>query len=139
MEVIINDVEKANAILAEYKGAKVQFWSYNRFHDKIELLIDFADNENVIFITFISCKKYNGDLYWLDSELEISSWKSELDDYMIITKINDLKTGFCLEFSGEFVLKKGLDKEFLKKFNGENDHERIPDEEFFKKFYGEDG
>jgi hypothetical protein len=127
MEIIINDIEKANAILTEYKGAKVQFWSFNKFHEKIELLIDFADNENVLFITFISCKKYSGDLYWLDSELKISRRKSELDDQWIITKISDSKTGFYIECLGQFVLKKGSDKEFLKKFNSEDDDEPILD------------
>ncbi|CAA0183459.1 conserved hypothetical protein [Tenacibaculum maritimum] len=111
METIINDVEKANEILAEYKGSKVVVWSFNRFHEKIELLIDFVDNEYVVFLTLISCRYYKGDLYWLDSELRIST-QNESDDEWMITKISDLKTGFYIECLGGFVLKKGLDNEF---------------------------
>lgn len=129
MEIIVNNIEKANAILAEYKGAKVEFSSYNRFHDKIELLIDFVDVDQIVFITFISCTSYNGDLCWLDSELKISKRKSELDDQWTITKMTDLKTGFYIECLGEFVLKKGTDKEFSNKFKFKDDDGVISDDE----------
>ncbi len=129
MEIIVNNIEDANAILAEYKGAKVGFSSYNRFHDKVELLIDFVDVEEVVFITFISCKSYNGDLYWLDSELKISRRKSELDDQWTITKMSDLKTGFYIECFGQFVLKKGTVKEFPNKFKDEDDDGVLSDDE----------
>ena len=111
METIINDIEKANAILTEYKGAKVEMWSFNRFHKKIELLIDFSDDEYVVFITMLNCKYYNGDIYWLDSELRIST-ENESDNEWMITKIRDLNSEFYLECFGGFVLKKGLDSEF---------------------------
>lgn len=123
MEIIVNNIEKANAVLAEYKGAKVEFSSYNRFHNKVELLIDFVDVEKVVFITFISCKSYNGDLYWLDAELKISKRKSKIDDQWTITKMSDLKTGFYIECLGEFVLKKGTVKEFSNKFKVKEDDE----------------
>ncbi|WP_106792831.1 hypothetical protein [Aquimarina sp. Aq78] len=114
MEVIISDIAKANEILAEYKGAKVELWSFDRFHEKIQLLINFSDNESVIFLTLISSTYFSGSLYWLDSELRIT--EHEGSDGWDIARITDLRTGYYIEFSREFVLKKGSEDDFLKEF-----------------------
>jgi len=114
MEVVISDIERANAILTEFKGANVHFWSFDKFHEKIQLLMNFPDNENVIFLTLISSTHFRGDLYWTDSELRITEQEGSYG--WDIARISDLKTDFYIEFSREFVLKKGLETEFIKEF-----------------------
>lgn len=119
MEKIINNIEKVNKLLAEYKGANARIWSFNRFHEKIELLIDFPDyvgNEYAIFITLFSCNYFKGDLYWLNSELKISSLE-RMGHYNTIIRLKDLKSGSYIDCLSGFILEKGLESEFPEKFS----------------------
>jgi hypothetical protein len=137
METIINDVEKANDILARYKGTRAEIWSYNKFLDKIELMID-IENDNLMFITLVSCKCYNGDLYWSNSDLKITEKKNKKGQWTTM-KISDLKTGFYIECASGFTLEIGEADEFSERLNVDVGYDEYLKRTLGDKIDNEDG
>lgn len=108
----INDYQKCNEILANYKGAKAKIWTYDKIHGRLIIRLWRYDKVNSkvqdeIFISALSCEYISGNFIWDNINLKIIK-ESDKDVKDNLYKLVDLNNQFTLISTGGIGIIKDI-------------------------------
>jgi hypothetical protein len=110
----ITDIQEANTILNQYKGAKAQICMFSLSLKRLALRLQLPGISEVVFIIGAGCEYVSGNFEWDEANLLVTSERGKVDE--IRTKVLDENKQFLLVTSGGFALVVGLLNEFGESF-----------------------
>jgi len=110
----ITDIQEANGILKQYRGATAQICMFSLSLKRLALRLQLPDIIEVVFIIGAGCEYISGNFEWDEANLSVITEVMTFNE--IKTKIFDKNAQFLLVASGGFSVVVGASNEFGESF-----------------------